>query len=135
MVVKMWSLIRLTKLFSNCLFYEEFLGQLFKFLIVYKKRCISFLSIRVPLFRRQLHLSYCSSSSVSCCLNIYYLNLTICFCRITFLESKAPDTGNKLNVHRGSEDALDIFWTSCVRSIYVLCPGVTSQTFVVFLVL
>ena len=35
------------------------------------------------------------------------------------------DTGRKLNVHktfrRRPEDVLDVFWTSYVRSIYVLC--------------
>ena len=35
------------------------------------------------------------------------------------------DTGGKLNVHktfrRRPEDVLDVFWTSYVRSIYVLC--------------
>ena len=29
--------------------------------------------------------------------------------------------GRKLNVHKTSEDLLDVFWTPYVRSIYVLC--------------
>ena len=33
------------------------------------------------------------------------------------------DTGHKLTYIRRSEDDLDVFWTSYVRSIYVLCPG------------
>ena len=31
------------------------------------------------------------------------------------------DTGRKLNVHKSSEDVLEVFWTCYVRSIYVLC--------------
>ena len=31
------------------------------------------------------------------------------------------DTGRKLNVRKTSEDVQDVFWTSYVRSIYVLC--------------
>ena len=31
------------------------------------------------------------------------------------------NTGRKLNVHKRSGDVLEVFWTSYVRSIYVLC--------------
>ena len=31
------------------------------------------------------------------------------------------NTGRKLNVHKCSGDVLEVFWTSYVRSIYVLC--------------
>ena len=51
-------------------------------------------------------------------------------------------TGPKLNVHsehsERSQNVLDVFWTSCVRSIYVLFPegkapqsGITSNEVVV----
>ena len=36
------------------------------------------------------------------------------------LQSCPVDTGRKLNVLRRSEDVQDVFWTSYVRSIYVL---------------
>ena len=52
---------------------------------------------------------------------------------IVFHSSNLLDTGRKLNVHKTrSEDALGVFWTSYVRSIYELCPGdsvKTSRTF------
>ena len=37
------------------------------------------------------------------------------------LNNTPVDTGRKLNVHKTSEDVLDVFGTSYVRSIYVLC--------------
>ena len=37
------------------------------------------------------------------------------------------DTGRKLNVSKTSEDVQDVFWTSYVRSIYVLCLWGTAR--------
>ena len=37
------------------------------------------------------------------------------------INSFPVDTGRKLNDIRYSEDVSDVFWTSYVRSIYVLC--------------
>ena len=39
------------------------------------------------------------------------------------------NTGRELNVNRHCEDVLDVFWTSYVLSIYVLCP--TGEMFAV----
>ena len=53
----------------------------------------------------------------------------IYFCYHKFcLKTYSLDTGRKLNVQRRSEDVLDVFWTSFVRSIYVLCPGGTRYS-------
>ena len=37
--------------------------------------------------------------------------------------SNLVDKGSKLRVHKTFRRLLDVFWTSCVSSIYVLCPG------------
>ena len=36
--------------------------------------------------------------------------------------SNPVDTGPKLNLHKMFRNVLDVFWTSYLRSIYLLCP-------------
>ena len=53
--------------------------------------------------------------------------------KISFSPKKTifpVDTGRKLHVQRRSEDVLAVFWTSYVRSIYVLCLRVSRWEFV-----
>ena len=49
--------------------------------------------------------------------------LSFYFPELSFYFPGPLDTGHKLTYIRRSEDDLDVFWTSYVRSIYVLCPG------------
>ena len=74
-IVQLSSLVRPGKLFSNCLTNQRFSGQLFKFLIVYKKRVYLFCSYLISCDHGQIVLdpsgSVVCASTISNCRNYF----------------------------------------------------------------